>query len=144
MIDDRHARDWCVALARTLEVQHVEQEGRAYLDRYFAAGWRPSSGRPGPAIFLHHFRASDATGMMHSHPWAWGASLILAGGYREARCVEGRVVSRECRPGDVNVLEADDVHRIDLLTRDCWSLFLAADYRQPWRFVPRCGEGGSR
>ena len=132
------ARAWCCTLARTLPVQRIEHNGQPYLERYFAAGWSPTNGRTGPAIFLHHFVASDPNDQVHSHPWGWSASLILTGGYREERCVDGRARVREYRPGDVNVIEADDQHRVDLLASDCWTVFLAGHFEKAWRFAPRC------
>lgn len=137
------ARAWCQTFARTLQVQHISPNGVPYLERYFAAGWSPTNKRaPAGAIFLHHFVASDPDDAVHSHPWGWSASLILAGGYREERCSEdGQLSVREFHPGEVNVIEADDKHRIDLLAADCWSLFLAGNYKQAWQFAPRCGGG---
>jgi hypothetical protein len=138
-LDDTAARSWCQALARSLPVQHIAPTGLPYLDRYFAAGWNPTTKRPGPAIYLHHFRASDPAVAVHSHPWGWSASLILAGGYREERCTPTGVVVREYRPGAVNVLTAADQHRVDLLGEDCWTLFLAGSFERPWGFAPGCG-----
>ena len=133
------ARAWCVALARTLTVQHIRPNGTPYLDRYYAAGWNPKSREPGPAIYLHHFLASDPDDAVHSHPWGWSASLILVGGYREDRCgVDDHRSVREYRPGDVNVLTPETRHRITLLEGDCWSLFLAGSFEQPWGFHPKC------
>lgn len=138
-MDDTAARAWCEGIARTCGVQHIQPNGRPYLDRYYAAGWHPAARRQGPAIFLHHFLASDPSDAVHSHPWGWSASLIVVGGYREFRCRPGGgVVVRDFRPGDVNELGADDQHRIDLLGPDCWTIFLAGDFRQPWRFLPLC------
>jgi hypothetical protein len=132
------ARAWCAGLARSLRVDHITREGRPYLERYYAAGWNPVTRRPGPAVFLHHFVASDDPGLVHSHPWAWSASLILVGGYREERCTSvGRII-HEYRPGEVNLLDAETRHRIDLLGRDCWSLFLAGPFAQAWTFMPTC------
>jgi hypothetical protein len=137
---EQAARAWCELLARTLAVQRIDRNGRPYLERYFAAGWSPTTHRSGPAIFLHHFVASDDADQVHSHPWGWSTSLILAGGYREERCgSDGARIVHEYRPGDVNVLEADDQHRIDLLAADCWSVFLAGQYQQAWAFAPACG-----
>ena len=137
-ITERAARMWIQALARTLEVQHISRTSAPYLERYFAAGWSPTNRRSGPAIFLHHFVASDEADV-HSHPWGWSASLILVGGYREERCgSDGQVIVREYHPGDVNVLEADDKHRIDLLASDCWTVFLAGHFEKPWAFSPHC------
>jgi hypothetical protein len=44
------------------------------------------------------------------------------------------MIARSFRAGEVNVLEAADKHRIELLGGDCWSIFLAGEYQQPWRF----------
>lgn len=139
-------RRFCEGLAPTLEREAIERNGRPYLDRYYLAGWQPGR-RPGSAVYLHHFLSSDDPGVYHSHPWAWSCSLILVGGYREARCVtgpltaqggrisgEGVIVERMYLPGEVNVILAEDRHRIDLLESDAWTLFLAGDYARPWKF----------
>jgi hypothetical protein len=134
------ARAWCETLARTLPVQRIARHGRPYLERYYAAGWSPTNHRSGPAMFLHHFVASDDADQVHSHPWGWSASLILAGGYREERCAaDGTAIVREYRPGDVNILAANDQHRIDLLAADCWTVFFAGSFEQAWAFAPACG-----
>lgn len=135
-VDEHLTRAWCESLARTLPVDHILRDQRPYLERYYVAGWNPMNRRTGPALFLHHFVASDSH-QVHSHPWA-ATSLILVGGYREERCTATGVVARECRPGDVNILDPDVRHRIDLLARDCWSLLLAGAYTQPWTFEMHC------
>jgi hypothetical protein len=129
---------WCVALAQRLRSEDIRPHGQPYLTRYFLAGWNPYTKQRGPAVFLHHFVASDPNDAVHSHPWAWSSSLVLVGGYREYRCTGERRTVREYRPGDVNVLAASDQHRIELLDRDCWTLFLVGDYAQPWGFYPAC------
>lgn len=136
---EAEARAWCDAMAAVLEVQVIERAGRPYLERYFAAGWSPSHRHGSGSIYLHHFIASDAGDEVHSHPWGWSTSLILVGGYREHRCaVDGRVIVREFRPGDVNTIEAFDRHRIELLAADCWSVFLAGGFVTSWAFAPGC------
>lgn len=137
-LDEDAARAWCQGLARGLGVQRIAPDGVPYLERYFAAGWNPATRRPGPGLFLHRFVASDPAVQVHSHPWGWSASLILAGGYREERCTPTGVEVREYRPGDVNVLRADDHHRIDLLAQDCWTIFLAGSFEKGWTFAPDC------
>lgn len=133
-------RAWCLALSRTLPVQRINPNGVAYLERYFVAGWNPINKRPGPSIFLHRFVASDPDTAVHSHPWGWSSSLILVGGYREERCDgRGGVVVREFRPGDVNILDAHIKHRIDLVGKDCWTLFLAGPFEKAWSFSDSCG-----
>jgi hypothetical protein len=128
-------RRMCESLAAgALDREVIQRAGRPYLDRYYLAGWKP--GRPrGPAVYLHHFLDSDEPGLYHSHPWAWSCSVILVGGYRETRCVgAGQVVECVYLPGEINVILVDDRHRIELLERDCWTLFLAGDYARPWTF----------
>lgn len=134
------ARAWCQALALQLPKQEIRPQGTPYLTRYFAAGWSPYRNVPGPALYLHHFTASDPNDSVHSHPWDWGCSLILVGGYIEHRCsADGNLHSVDrFEPGAVNVLEPTDRHRIDLIERDCWTLFLAGRYQQPWGFFPVC------
>jgi hypothetical protein len=132
-------RAWCQQLAAGLPCQRIPRDGRPYLVRYFAAGWSPDNKRAGPALFLHQFVASDPSGEVHSHPWGWSASVILVGGYREIRCTgTGTSEVRTYRPGDVNVLEATDRHRIELFDRECWTLFLAGSFEREWTFAPNC------
>lgn len=146
-MDVSFSRAWCEGMARGREVQHIDRNGAPYLHRYFLAGWSPRTAGPTrPSIFLHHFLASDPADQVHSHPWGWSSSLILVGGYREHRCLGHRYAPmpgdvlqvKEYRPGDVNVLMPDDKHRIELLDADCWTLFLAGNYAQPWTFTDDC------
>jgi len=133
-------RLWCETLARGLEVQRIDVRDAPYLERYFVAGWRPGVRAQGGALFLHHFVASDPVDAMHSHPWAWGASLIMVGGYREYRCDRYRTLTvRDYAPGDVNRIGPEDTHRVELLAGDCWTLFAAGPWVQPWAFSAPCG-----
>ncbi len=103
------------------------------------------------SVFLHKFHRGDDAGELHNHPWKWAFSIVLAGGYREERrardCARSIVsigakhsacvYSRTLRPLSMNVLHADDYHRVDLLERDCWSLFVAGPRAQSWGFWDR-------
>lgn len=133
-------RGWCAHLASGLPCQRIQRADRPYLIRYFAAGWSPHNKRSGPALFLHHFLASDPLGEVHSHPWEFSASIILVGGYREYRCTGTGSVeeARTFRPGDINVILPTDRHRIELLEADCWTLFLAGSFERDWAFSPGC------
>jgi len=134
-------RAFCEQLSRGMMAQTIRRHSQPelpYLVRYYVAGWNPENKRHGPALYLHHFLGGDPAREVHSHPWQWSASLILVGGYREERCVGGEIVAQEFYPGDVNVLGPKDKHRIDLLDRDCWSLFLAGSFEQAWRFYESC------
>lgn len=84
------------------------------------------------AVFLHKFHRGDADRDQHNHPWDLSVAIVLAGGYREERGDETRVV----RPGTVNVIRADDFHRVDLLNpaMGSWSLFVAGRKTNGWGF----------
>jgi hypothetical protein len=139
-IDPVAARHWCERLARVLPHHDITPQGQPYLTRYYATGWNPQHRIDAPALYLHHFVASDPDTEVHSHPWAWSASLILVGGYREQRCLSNSTrLERVYHPGEVNVLLATDRHRLDLLDGDCWTLFLAGPFLQAWGFHPLCG-----
>lgn len=38
-----------------------------------------------PNLYLHHMHAPDADECLHDHPWPWGLSFVLLGGYTESR-----------------------------------------------------------
>ncbi len=96
-------------------------------------------------ICLHHFHRSDEDRALHTHPWRWGVALQLAGGYREERRADDRVVVRDCPPGTVVTLGASTAHRVDLLDeeRGAWSLIVtgplvvSGDSVGSWGFVDR-------
>lgn len=124
-----------------------------YLSRYYIRGrpymadgsipWnRYGDMRPGvfwpkgPGVMLHCFHRSDNALDPHSHPWKWAVSLILSGGYDEERWdpVAGKIVTRRFLPGSINVLRLDDFHRVDLLAKECWSLFITGPRYSSWGF----------
>jgi hypothetical protein len=97
-------------------------------------------------IFLHHFQQSDPTEDFHNHPYGSSWALVLAGGYREERLlfrsefVRGLfyTITSDIRAGQVNRIDADTYHRIDLLDpRGCWTLFVAGKKTQAWGFLNR-------
>lgn len=116
----------------------IETDGKPYLTRWYVwpPGPRTADDKVTPAspfaIFIHHFHRSDADRDQHNHPWSVSASLILKGGYREER---GDYM-RTFKPGSVNVIHAEDYHRVDLLDpkKGCWSLFVAGPNVGSWGF----------
>jgi hypothetical protein len=140
VIDEIAAREWAELIAELVPPRRIDRDGAAYLERHELAGYYAGyRGRPIPALYLHHFLASDPREQVHSHPWSWATSLVLAGGYLEHRCDDdGRRETRELRPGDLNVLLPGDRRRIELLEPDCWTLFLAGPYAQAWAFEEAC------
>jgi hypothetical protein len=89
-------------------------------------------------LFLHQFHRSDDDGALHSHPWSWAISLVLAGGYSEERRVgQSTVLRQTVRPGRLNFLSHKTYHRVDLIEEDAWSLFLVGPKRGTWYFWDR-------
>jgi hypothetical protein len=114
--------------------------GKPYLTRCYLFGKDRAWGN----IYLHHFHSSDQGDELHNHPWEWGLSLILAGGYSE-EFREGYserdwwVNRREKNPGEVNMIRSGDFHRVDLHDekKGAWSLFFAGPRTQDWGFWDR-------
>lgn len=90
----------------------------------------------GPTLVLHRFHRGDLERELHNHPVEFAASLVLSGGYIEARRTpDGFVRSRFVRPGSFNVLRKDDFHRVELLRgTTAWTLFFMMPRSSSWGF----------
>jgi hypothetical protein len=128
------------AAAERLPSRTISTNGSPYLTRWYLwpAGPRDADdeGSDLPfAAFLHKFHRGDADRDQHNHPWDLSVAIVLAGGYREERGEETRVVL----PGTVNVIRGDDFHRVDLLNpaMGSWSLFVAGRKTSGWGFRDR-------
>lgn len=130
----------------------AEEGSGAYLYRWYLTRERPkdntelpgqsletgdNSDHPPLDLFLHRFVRSDGDGELHSHPWEWGVSFMLAGGYWEERRVGDRVVRRLVKPFRFNLISADTYHRVELVEPDAWSLFLVGPKLTTWYFWNR-------
>lgn len=118
-----------------LKYKVIDTGGDPYLLRvYLLRVWRERL----PGVFLHCFLRGDYDRELHNHPWDWALSVILSGGYAEERLVDGSRVSRRARlPLTLNLIRANDFHRVELFDRHCWSLFIAGPRRQHWGFWDR-------
>lgn len=131
-------RTLCTAFVQIFNPPHrviQDLDGRPYLTRYYllhvARRWLPG-------VFLHHFHRGDGDRDLHHHPWRHSISLILAGGYTEERIdPDGETRKRDFGPGRLNVINANDYHRVDLLEHDAWTLFIAGKKMQRWGFKVR-------
>lgn len=133
----RLLRTLCERLAARLpKVVIPGADGSTYLERHTLVDFGHAVGR----VYLHHFHRGDEDRELHNHPW-YGLSWILVGGYREERrrwAPEGEhVVTRDVRPGQLNVLFPFTFHRVDLLDGPCWTLFLTGPVVQSWGFWNR-------
>jgi hypothetical protein len=88
------------------------------------------------SLYLHRFHQPDVDRALHSHPWAWSLSFVLAGGYVEERLIDGEVVTREIRPFTFNWFGKDAFHRVsELRGKETWTLFLVGSKAQSWGFL---------
>jgi hypothetical protein len=108
-----------------------------------------------PHIYLHKFHRGDQDQALHRHPWFWSFSIVLAGGYQEERRVEVKdacvltdivqkldlkiydVENITVLPFSFNYIAHEDYHRVDLLERDCWSIFVVGPRVTSWDFWDR-------
>lgn len=124
-------RRYLIWLSDRLPVREIKHQGAPYLERYYVATlfdyWR---------AYLHRFVGSDPDGL-HSHPWRWGFTVVLAGWYLEQRRFGHRVV-RWC--GFVN---GDTFHRvIKPEGADVWTLFIHSPRVMNWGFLRRMSMPG--
>jgi hypothetical protein len=89
-------------------------------------------------IYLHQFLHSDDDRALHDHPW-WNMSWLLAGQYWEWTTV-GKAPCRqssECllrSAGNKVYRRAEKPHRIELVSSECWSLFITGPVVREWGF----------
>lgn len=107
-----------------------------YLMRVYLCPERTSS-HEGSREYLHFFFRGDGDRDYHNHPWRRGRSIVLTHGYLDHRLIRGDgpnarsagIVTKAYRPGDINILEREDYHRVDLLEPElgCWTFFVSTD-----------------
>lgn len=106
----------CVAATRPCKI--VRYNGEDVLRRFHLIEL-PFDGM---TVVLHQFCRSDPDRGLHDHPWAFGASFILSGGYFERRVAysnnpigkpkeEVPVIERWYGPGTMNTFVGHDFHR---------------------------------
>lgn len=97
----------------------------------------------GRALYLHHFRCSDARSM-HDHPKRF-VTIGLKGGYVEESLVQfpllqtcwtGRVRQRFVAPW-IRAFGAHHIHRTRVSPRGCWTLAYVGPRVREWGFVHR-------
>jgi len=137
------ARVACEEFTRHLKPRRImSREGDSvYLERFYICGGPSEDGQFADepiGVMLHRFVRSDEDGELHNHPWEASASLILAGGYSEERRLgDDSVERREFGPFSINVILANHFHRVDLLEKDAWTLFVVTRKAQSWGFWHR-------
>lgn len=140
-------------LTSRLPCRIIDEAGQPYLERYYLAGF--GSYR----IYVHRFVGSDPDRGLHSHPWKWALSIVLAGWYFEER-FSGTQTPTIRRVRRLNFLLGESFHRVILprdwlnqapymspdmrptiaqamKVRDCWTLFIhkAQAGGRRWGFI---------
>lgn len=107
---------------------HNQIDGSLYLRRIYLL----------PFVYLHLIAQADADRHLHNHPWKWARSLILTGGYLEQRGASGsRFFGHWRRPWSWVRLNGNTYHRIALVERNTWTLFIAGPRVKSWGFWVR-------
>ena len=111
--------------------------GEPYLERYHLFRLPGGGG-----AYIHRFLTSDPDRGLHDHPWNRALGVVLAGGYREQRLVDNRVVERHLGAGRINRLRGADFHRIILPSQQqAWTLFIHTGKARDWGFLTLCADG---
>lgn len=118
----------------------IKVDGEPYLRRFYL---KHSGILPG--LYLHYFYRGDRDRELHNHPWRYSFSLILKGGYKEERLVNNKVRVYHYKAGDVNIIKANDFHRVVMPEgvngTGVWTLFCSGKKVQDWGFIdPNTGE----
>lgn len=132
----------CERLAERLPCHIIPPEGNGetYIRRYGVADLGDGS-----HIYLQNILRSDGDKALHSHPWP-ARAFIQAGSYREERRYTSPIGDHEVRhrvyaAGDLNEIESDTFHRLDLLNDESvWTILITGPKvdRQPsWSFWDR-------
>lgn len=113
----------------------LEKEGDVYLRRWYVI--------PRNAIFniyLHNFLHDDEDRALHDHMYS-SLSWILKGGYLEHTIKAGGVHKRkEYAPGRIILRPfGGKAHRIELIGKSCWTLFITGPRYRKWGFHTKDG-----
>jgi len=64
-------------LTKNMPCELIKIRNKPHLERYFIAKCL------GVSFYIHRFVGDDVERYMHNHPWQWGRSFILTGGYSQ-------------------------------------------------------------
>lgn len=139
-----------------LDIQHKHEERNAPIEH--AIMWALCERREGVGLFMtkyvfahwrgvglvsvHCFHRQDIDVEHHNHPFLYGVSLCLSGGYVEERIepidktLQFEVRRRTTRPGSIVFVAPSTRHRVAELTNGpCWTLFVQSASVRPWGFT---------
>lgn len=104
-------------------IRFIQRDDSPYMERYYI-------GRAfGRTYYLHRFVGADGDKEVHDHPWD-SFSIVLKGAYIEERMLHFSLANNWdskyhiiCAP-TLNVIKANDFHRITSVTPNTWTLFV--------------------
>lgn len=113
------------AISGHMPMKFIRLDGANYIERYFVGE------RNGAVVYLHRYTGGDSERHVHNHPWRWGFSFILRGGYTEQRMIDVCPDADEsgCLTKTVNVkwfnwIGGNTFHRIIKTKPGTWSLVI--------------------
>lgn len=113
-----------------------DDKGRPFLYRYHLFMLTNN----GPGICIHNFVKSDPDRGYHDHPWKYGLSFILSGGYTERIYNKDSDIgydTYEHKTWDFNLIRGEDsYHRVMLDEgKDAWSIFFFTKRCKTWNMI---------
>jgi hypothetical protein len=117
-------RKWFLGWVRLTPHFVVGGADSPYLKRWYVIPRNPVFN-----VYLHQFLRDDDDRALHDHP-SDNVSILLVGSYREHLESGSRV---KCA-GDVIRRTATMPHRIQLITKTCWTLFITGPRKRVWGF----------
>ena len=131
----RFITKWLYNLSNKLPCRVINLgSDQPYLERYYVGKFL------GITFYLHRFVGGDGDRARHDHPWE-AASLILSGGYQEARlsylCPDDGTLTttRSMGAGRLNLIRANKFHRIFDPKPNTWTLFMHGQRFKSWGFL---------
>jgi hypothetical protein len=86
-------------------------------------------------IYLHHFLRSDDDRALHDHPWLFNCSILVKGAYDEVT-FSGTRRRRQWLP---YFRWGKAPHRVELVSREVWTVFITGPVVRDWGFY--CPQG---
>lgn len=129
---------WLFRLSGRLPCRLIKIEGSPYLERYWLGRGM------GVTAYLHRFVGRDGDRNLHDHPWRWSLSIVLTGGYLEARLrwfdpsLTTGWNERVRRIGGwrrLNWIGCGDFHQIVRVDPETWTLFMHGPRVKGWGFL---------
>ena len=96
--------------------------------------------KDGPSLYIHNFVKSDPDRGYHDHPWKYGLSFILCGGYDERiynKNVASKYITHKRNMWTFNFLNGQrDFHRVMVdEKKNAWTIFAHTSRAKPWGMI---------